>query len=67
MLKDILIWLAIWNPVIWNIKTRAMLFVQEVKMALTEHTRHPQDVVIWTVVHPLFVRIAAVNVWAATS
>ena len=68
MRKDILIWLAIWSPEIWNIRTRATLFVQEVrKMVLIEPIRRPRDAVIWTAVPLLSVRIAAVNVWAATS
>ena len=66
MRRDILIWLAIWSREIWNIKMQGISSEQEaLKTALIERTNQTAAA-IWTAARPLFVRIAAVNVWAAT-
>ena len=66
MRRDILIWLAIWNQIIRNIKTREICSVQEVNNTVHIEPTSQADAVTLTVVHLLFVRIAVVNVWAAT-
>ena len=66
MLKDFLIWLAIWIRVIMNISRREICSAREVSItALIEHTSQ-QDAVIWIVVHLLFALTAVANVWVAT-
>ena len=64
--KDILIWRAVWSPIILNIRTLEMPSVQEASStALTERT-NPTVAAIWIVARPLSVPTVAVNVWAAT-
>ena len=64
--KDILIWLVIWSQTIRNIKTREICSVREVSSTVPIELISQADAVTSTVVRPLFVRTAAVNVWAAT-
>ena len=66
-LKDTLIWRAVWTPITLNTTTQESSSVQEaINTVPTEPIKAPTDAVTSTVVLLLFVRIVAVNVWAAT-
>lgn len=65
-LRDILIWLVTWTPVIWSIRTQEICSVQEASnMVLIEHISL-RAVATSTAAHLLFVLTAVVSVWVAT-